>query len=388
MRLHGATKQVINHGMISNTITNIFDDEMHAKRVLSLTNAVQGVLQSASLAIHAIGHGLSVAQGTASKHTIKQVDRLLSNSKIVVWNFYFYWIPYIIASRKEVMVAMDWTDFALDDQITLSIQMLTSHGRSTPLLWKTYRKSTLQTHQREYENELLEHLKRCTPDDVKVTVIADRGFASESVYQSISDLGFDYIIRFKGNTYVEDCNGVTKKAKDWLNISGHARTLRDAKLTDKKIPTNTIVCYHEKGMKSDWCIASNKIQVAGNELVKLYAKRWSIECSFRDLKNDRFGFGLENVRTQACDRRDRLLLLGAIAVILLTLLGAAGESIGYDRSLYSSSIRRRQLSLIRQGSHWYCAIPNMREERLTPLINAFVNIVKEQNIFNEIFFVV
>ena len=31
------------------------------------------------------------------------------------------------------------------------------------------------------------------------------------------------------------------------------------------------------------------------------------------------------------DRRDRLWLINAFAVVLLTLLGAAGEALGYDR---------------------------------------------------------
>jgi transposase len=374
--------------MISNTVINIFNDDMHEKRVLSLSNAVQGVLHGASLAIHAIGHGLSVAQGTTSKHAIKQVDRLLSNDKFDIWNFYISWIPYLIGSRKEIMVAMDWTDFALDDQTTLSIQLLTTHGRSTPLIWKSYRKSTLKDHQRQYENEVLDHLKKCIQNDVKVTVIADRGFASETVYEMISALGFDYVIRFKGSTYVEDCNGITKKAKDWISATGQARTLRDAKLTDKKIPINTITCYREKEMKDDWCIVSSKINIAGLQLISLYAKRWSIECSFRDLKNDRFGFGIEYVRTRACDRRDRLLFVGAIAVVLLTLLGAAGESIGFQKFLFATSKKKRQLSLIRQGMQWYCAIPNMPEHRLTPLIEAFAKTIMEYKFFNDIFFVV
>ena len=380
--------KAISHQMISATIIDIFDEELHAKRVLSLANAVQGVIQSTSLAIHAIGHGLSVAQGTTSKHAIKQVDRLLSNASIDVWSFQANWIPYLIGARKEIMLAMDWTDFALDDQTTLSIQMLTSHGRSTPLLWKTYRKSTLRDHQRQYENELLEHLKNHVPPDVKVTIVADRGFASELVYESIISRGFDYIIRFKGSTHVESDNGITKKAKEWLTENGKARTLRNAKLTEKKILVNTIICYREKEMKGDWCIASSKEKLYASDIICYYAKRWSIECSFRDLKDDRFGFGLENVRTRACDRRDRLLLLGAIAVVLLTLLGATGEAIGFDRQLFASSVKKRQLSLIRQGLLWYCKIPYMKEETLTPLITSFAKIVQEQGIFNEIFFVV
>jgi len=387
MNLRFSKPIIMNRDMISKTITDIFYGEMHAKRILSISNAVQGVLQSASLAIHAIGHGLSVAQGTTSKHTIKQVDRLLSNAKLDVWDFFAYWIPYIIENRAEIMLAMDWTDFALDDQTTLSIQLLTSHGRSTPLIWKTYRKSTLKNNQREYENELLVHLKKCIPSNVDVTIIADRGFGTEKVYQFIEALGFYYIIRFKGNTWLEDCNGVTKKAKEWLNISGHAKMLQNVKLTNKKIPIKTVVCYKEKNKRNDWCIASSK-QLTTKKLINFYSKRWSIECSFRDLKDDRFGFGLENVRTKVCDRRDKLLLLGGIAIVLLTLLGAAGESIGYDRSLYASTAKKRQLSLIRQGLLWYNMIPNMPTLRLAPLIRAFNDLLKQQGIFNGLFFVI
>lgn len=82
MNLPRHKDNVISHDMIFDTIFNIYDSEMHIKRVLSLSNAVQGVLQGASLAIHAIGDGLATAQGSANKHATKQVDRLLSNCKI------------------------------------------------------------------------------------------------------------------------------------------------------------------------------------------------------------------------------------------------------------------------------------------------------------------
>ena len=43
--------------------------------------------------------------------------------------------------------------------------------------------------------------------------------------------------------------------------------------------------------------------------------------------------GLSVLRIGDPQRRDRLLLLNALAILLLTLLGAAGESLGMDRSL-------------------------------------------------------
>lgn len=67
MNLHHPKDHVINHRIIENSFINSLDEEMHAKRVLSLSNAAQGVLHGTSLAIHVIGHGLSVANGTSSK---------------------------------------------------------------------------------------------------------------------------------------------------------------------------------------------------------------------------------------------------------------------------------------------------------------------------------
>ena len=117
--------QTLTHDLIRQTIDEIYDGQLHAKRVLSLSNATQGAITNASLAIHAIGHGLSVAQGTTSKHAIKQVDRLLSNENIVINDFFIHWIDYQTQKLDEVVVAMDWTDFAKDDQSCFSIQLIT-----------------------------------------------------------------------------------------------------------------------------------------------------------------------------------------------------------------------------------------------------------------------
>ena len=59
-----------------------------------------------------------------------------------------------------------------------------------------------------------------------------------------------------------------------------------------------------------------------------------------------------------------LLLLNAFAVVLLTLLGAAGESLGMDRHLKSNTVKTRTHSLFRQGCMLYDLTPNMPEHRL------------------------
>ncbi len=49
------------------------------------------------------------------------------------------------------MVSMDWTDFDADGQSTIAINLLTEHGRATPLLWKTVNKSTIKNNGARYE---------------------------------------------------------------------------------------------------------------------------------------------------------------------------------------------------------------------------------------------
>ena len=57
------------------------------------------------------------------------------------------------------------------------------------------------------------------------------------------------------------------------------------------------------------------------------------------------------------DRRDRLLLISALAIAVLSLLGAAGERIGYDRWLKANTVKRRTHSLFRQGLMLYHHLP-------------------------------
>jgi hypothetical protein len=79
-------------------------------------------------------------------------------------------------------------------------------------------------------------------------------------------------------------------------------------------------------------------------------------------------------------------VLNAFAVALLTLLGAAGESIGYDRHLKSNTVKRRTYSLFRQGWMLYDLIPDMPNERLRrPLMQAFGEMLLQHQTFSDVF---
>jgi hypothetical protein len=68
---------------------------------------------------------------------------LLSNEGIDVWDCFARWVPYQIGERRDLLVAMDWTDFAHDDQATLVLSLVTGHGRAAPLAWLSVWKDEL-----------------------------------------------------------------------------------------------------------------------------------------------------------------------------------------------------------------------------------------------------
>src|SRR3978361_838437 len=157
-------------------LAGLFEGDLHAKRVLSLANATLGVIRTASLAVHTIGQGLALARGLLTKHAIKQVDRLLSNEGIDIDAALRHWVPYVAGCRTSINVAMDWTEFDADGQATLLLSLLTRHGRAPPPLWLTVDTSTLKNRRNEYEYQALVRLADALPAEIRVCIVADRGF--------------------------------------------------------------------------------------------------------------------------------------------------------------------------------------------------------------------
>ena len=364
---------------IQNYLDAIFSEDLHAKRVKSLTNGTLGVMTSASLAVSILGQSLAQARGLLSKHAIKQVDRLLSNQGIVVWDMFAPGVSEVVGQRKAIIVAMDWTDFDADDQTTLALNLVTNHGRATPLLWLTVLKGELKDRRNDYEDLCLARLAEVLPEGVAVTILADRGFGDTKLFGYLDTLGFAYVIRFRGNIHVTAADGESRDAADWGGKGGRARKLRDAEVTAGRHKVSAVVCVHARDMKEPWCLAASDAKASARVIMNYYAKRWTIEPNFRDTKDLRFGMGMSALRIADPQRRDRLFLLNAFAIVLLTLLGAAGESLGMDRHLKVNTSKRRTHSLFRQGCLLYDLIPNMPETRLRPLIDRFIEVMRQNS---------
>jgi len=369
---------------VTEFVRKMFEEELHARRVASLGNATAGAIRAGTLAVHAIGHGMAAARKVDSKHAIKQVDRMLSNPGIDHWELLAQWVPFVVGARTEIVVAMDWTDFDADNQSTIAMHAMTSHGRATPLVWLSVEKQNIKDWRNFYEYLVLERLREVLPAGVTATILADRGFGDHKLYEKCRTLGFDFVVRFREVIAVTS-DGEKRKAKDWLPPSGRAVLLRNPSVTNHKYSLPAVVCVKAPKMKEAWCLATSLGDRPASKIVELYGRRFTIEESFRDIKDAHFGLGLSATRLGSTKRRDRLLLVGALAMALLTLLGAAGESLGMDRMLKANTSKKRTHSLFRQGLLYYDRIDTMSDEKLAPLMEAFVGQLKQHAIFQQIF---
>lgn len=359
-------------------VHTIFEKRLHKKTQNSLSDAAFGILSSEKLQLHHIGEGLAGAANLTKKHAVKQVDRLMSNPAINPRYLAKSLVPFIIGEREQVLISVDWTDFDADNQATVSLNMTTEHGRSIPLLWKTVDKDRLKYNRAHHEDDLLTQLRELIPYDVAVIILADRGFSDHKFIKFLNEeLNFYYVVRAKSDINVTDKKGKKQLTKAWLNPSGKMKCLEDVKVTNELYGVDKFIAVQAKAMKDPWYLLSNCHHINAATLVKYYGKRWGIECYFRDLKSESMGWGLENFSTNKPARRDCMILVCSLAMILLTLLGKAGEVLGFDKKLKVNTSKKRTHSLLRQGIFYQKYFGNFSDNEKQQLMKQYEYILEQ-----------
>jgi hypothetical protein len=161
----------------------------------------------------------------------------------------------------------------------LVISLVLRHGRAIPLIWLNERKSDLKDRRSMHERTAVQELRHALHDDVRVTLLADRGFGDTKLFDHLLDIpGFDFIIRFK-KCYIVAAAGYAGKAEDAVFNNGRIRVLPGALLTGDKRGPYTVVLYKARKMKDSWCLATNLDTRDGKEIVAAYGRRFECEES-------------------------------------------------------------------------------------------------------------
>lgn len=358
------TQSPVRPKVVHEIVEQFIGGALHAKQTESIAQATVGALRAPTASITAVGRASARARGKRDKHGIKQVDRMLSNDRIRTNEVFDHYVRALVGARREIVAVIDWSDYANSGHSKIAISLVTRHGRATPLVWLTVHTSKLKKRRASYEQRVLRMLKWALPEGVRVTILADRGFGDAALYEQMVDLlRFDFVIRFRGCIHVMNAEGESRPASRWVAPNGRATQILDARVTARRVRVAAVVTVKRKGMKEPWILATSRSDDA-EAIVALYARRFTIEETFRDHKDWRFGLGLAHMRIKDPARRDRLLLVLALTTIIATLLGAAGERLGLDRYLRANTKRTRTHSLFRQGREYFAGVPRSTADAL------------------------
>lgn len=356
-RCGGMKLPPLDYDAVHKFVLDLVGEVLHPKQVDSVAHAVVGAIHASTASITELGRAAARAREVNEKHSIKQVDRLLANSKVDPFEVMRHVVPVLVAGRSRIVVAVDWTEFASNGHSTVVASMITEHGRATPLMWLTVASKKLKKRRSKFEDTVLCRLRLAVPEHVHVTVLADRGFADTGLFWALQEkMGCDYVIRFKAGTYVEAANGDVWTAGQWVPANGQVKRLVKARMTRKRREVPAVVFVKHAGMKEPWCLVTSLADgYSAEDVIELYARHFDIEHTFRDQKDWRFGLALDHMTLGTPGRRDRMLLILALATMFSVIVGAAGERLGLDRTLRANTeTRKRTHSLLRQG-HEYMA---------------------------------
>ena len=320
----------------------------NSKQITNWIWIVVGILQSESCHLGQIANYLPMKSQAESRVTL--LRRWLMNSHVKVWSFYKKVLEHVFVGWSSVSVTIILDGVMLFGNRWQVFRVSLLHGnRAVPLAWTVVKGKGLVKVSKL--KSMLEKIQRFLKRHVKeVLFLADAGFRDWDWAQLCTELGWNYGIRIACNTYVTLPNG-TMDRLDRLVPENRNRYFQNAWLTkEAKWPANVSVTWTTDKDGTPEMVAVMTNQIACRARLREYARRMSIEQSFRDDKSG--GFDLEHTRLQHMERLHRLLLATALATLWCHELGEFVLKHGGKFRRQIDPSFQRTLSLFQLGLRW------------------------------------
>ncbi len=125
--------------------------------------------------------------------------------------------------RKTLLISLDWTD--IRGFWTLMAATVVK-GRSVPLCWASVEGGKFDKSRNSFEESLLLVLRQMIDPQLKVIILADRGFGRTELARFCQRHGFGYIIRISPDVWING-QGYHGKLLDYPVHKGIARLLKN-----------------------------------------------------------------------------------------------------------------------------------------------------------------
>lgn len=288
------------------------------------------MVATSACSLSAIARSGAKQQGKQPRSQAKQLDRFLSNPKLDTRKLWLLWVAFLLSSVDSAVVAIDWTSLQNDQYRALWVCLCTEEGRAIPLMALTIPTRKLRSRQQQKERQLLHAFREAVPQGKRVVLLADRGFGGIAFRTQAASLGFDFIVRMRGNIYVRSGKSYQRARAFTPKAGSEAVRYDEVEVTAQAHRGAALVAVHDQRSKTPWLLLTSLTHKA-QAVCTLYSLRFQIEEFFRDLKNLRLGMGMDHVQLSSPERWSRLLLLASVAYTVQRRVGQLAKEMGLDR---------------------------------------------------------
>lgn len=333
---------------------------VHRSRVKALLKVVVGLIEGEKATLSQMGRNL--VSGAYEKHNIKCVDRLVGNERL--WGerreIYAAMASWLIGSQSRPWLIVDWSDVEVGSGHKMLKAAVVFAGRALTVYEEVHALSRYASP--KVERAFLGHLKEVIPPGCRPVLITDAGFRGPW-FRAVESYGWDWIGRVRnmvkcsadGRTRWMDVRQwyaqATGKAQAlgwhwlskgqpygcWLHVYRGKRRRAPGRRR-RKVAHETRV---KRLAKDPWLLGTSLSGWTAAQVVGAYDKRMQIEETFRDLKNDQWGYGLSHARSKSSQRLENLLLLTTLATLATTLVGLVARLKGLTRHFQANTTTER-----------------------------------------------
>ena len=337
-------------------VVSICSGLLRKSQARTLSILVAAAAGATRLSLAGIGRVAAEAQDTAAKHAIKRVWRFIANQRVEPTHLMPLLMGRLLTrrlrwhgkrpTRRPLLVSLDWTKVR---SLHVLMAAVVVRGRALPLCWQSYRGRVEGRSQNALEFAMLLSIKAALPPEVRVVILADRGFGYAGFARECAKLGLDYLLRISADVIVRG-DRWRGNLKHYPVRKGACHGWREVEYRSDGVLTTNLIARWKRGLKKEkdqpWYLITSlpvASRAAALKLSDLYALRFDIEELFRDTKNEHLGWSLAKTRIKRPDRLDRLILIAALAYVLLVGLGLWCRANKPPR-LWASNNRREELS--------------------------------------------
>jgi len=384
------------HKVVSLRCQNI-----HKRRLNVLFDSVRALVDGSKLSL--LGLGRNLRGKSKTKHQIKRIDRMLGNKNLHSerQKIYQETIKLVWGNAKRPLVLVDWSGLTPCGEFFMIKASTPVGGRSMTL----YEETHLEKHydSPRVNKRFLVTLKSLFPKDCRPIIVSDAGFRNPW-FKFVKSLGWDFVGRVRGQTLLrKDKEQIWRRRNTLFNqASRKAKHLGEFELAK----TNPLKCQlflaknkqknrikqnlrghrvrcsvslkHSKREREPWLIATSlKGETPPKKIIAIYKTRMQIELSFRDLKNQRYGFSFSESRSRCKERFDILLMVAMLGTLAVWLAGKIAENNNFQLNFQTNSIKyRRVLSIFYLGRQ---VLKSQKEKRPSCSYRHLVKTLHELN---------